>query len=192
MELSYEILFASLYICFIGCVPVVLARLEPEGNKGYVAIAQVAALVVWLVGGLVLLTNTIKFQSSHWSGFRSLTVVESVYLLSQIITTVGYGDITPAYQRGQVVVAFYVLVCLFLIADVVSQISDAILKRVQDYAKKASVVASVAFRVAARRSSPRQADVGNSGKDDPKPEAKEDTSDDGEDDNDNDDDDKDV
>merc|ERR1719421_999380 len=131
MELSYEILFASLYICFIGCVPVVLARLEPEGNKGYVAIAQVAALVVWLVGGLVLLTNTIKFQSSHWSGFRSLTVVETVYLFSQMITTVGYGDITPAYQRGQVVIAFYVLMSLLLIANMVSEVSNVVVRRIK-------------------------------------------------------------
>jgi len=199
IDVTWEAIFASLWVAIVAGGPVLIMRMNrmDEGitlTRAWFSTRGAQALLTagLLVGGIIAFTQTIVFESAHFEGKRSLTIVESVYLLSQIITTVGYGDITPAYQRGQVVVAFYVLVCLFLIADVVSQISDAILKRVQDYAKKASVVASVAFRVAARRSSPRQADVGNSGKDDPKPEAKEDTSDDGEDDNDDDDDDKDV
>merc|ERR1712190_391482 len=38
-------------------------------------------------------TNIVEFNSAHWTGSRPLTTVEAVYLLSQILTTVGYGDI---------------------------------------------------------------------------------------------------
>merc|ERR1719161_1568056 len=92
--------------------------------------------MVLLIGGIWAFTNVIKFQSAHFPGDRCLSMVESVYLLAQMITTVGYGDITPAYPRGQVVVGFYVLMCLMLIADVVSQVSKNVIDRVEAYSAK--------------------------------------------------------
>merc|ERR1719241_2864 len=77
-----------------------------------------------LFGGLYLFTNIILFKSGHFEEVRSLTTVECIYFMSQIITTVGYGDITPAKPRGQVFVALYVLGALFVIAMLVSQIIE--------------------------------------------------------------------
>jgi len=71
-----------------------------------------------------LFTNVILFQSGHFEGIRPLTMIECIYFMSQVITTVGYGDITPAKPRGQVFVALYVLGALFVIAMLVSQVID--------------------------------------------------------------------
>merc|ERR1719507_925968 len=82
------------------------------------------------LGGIWLFTNLLFFQSSHFEGIRSLTLVECVYLMSQVLTTVGYGDITPAKPRAQVFVALYVLFSLLLIANTVSEVSNSIADRI--------------------------------------------------------------
>jgi len=83
-----------------------------------------ASMLVVLFGGLYLFTNVILFQSVHFKQVRPLTTIECIYFMSQVITTVGYGDITPAKPRGQVFVALYVLGALFVIAMLVSQLID--------------------------------------------------------------------
>jgi len=70
----------------------------------------------------VWLGDVLKFQSAHWTGTRPLTLVEAVYLLSQILTTVGYGDITPAFPRGQVWVGINVIVALCLYGSLVTEV----------------------------------------------------------------------
>merc|ERR1719507_1462260 len=81
------------------------------------------------LGGIWLFTNLLFFQSSHFEGIRSLTLVECVYLMAQVLTTVGYGDITPAKPRAQVFVALYVLFSLLLIANTVSEVANALADR---------------------------------------------------------------
>lgn len=44
-----------------------------------------------------------------------------MYLLSQILTTVGYGDITPAFPRGQVWVGFNVILALCLYGSIICE-----------------------------------------------------------------------
>merc|ERR1719440_1346645 len=77
-----------------------------------------------LFGGLYLFTQVILFQSIHFDGLRPLTFIECIYFMSQIITTVGYGDITPAKTRGQVFVALYVIGSLFIIAMLMNQLVE--------------------------------------------------------------------
>jgi hypothetical protein len=83
-------------------------------------------LVLWLAGGVTAFTQIILFQSAHWQGVRTLTMVESTYLLTQILTTIGYGDITPAYPRGQVVCAFYILLSVLIVGNMFSQVVEVI------------------------------------------------------------------
>jgi len=85
-----------------------------------------ALLLVWLGGGIYGFTNIILFQSSHFDGIRTLTVVESTYLLTQILTTIGYGDITPAMPRGQVVVAVYILCSIIVVTNMFTQVVELI------------------------------------------------------------------
>jgi len=56
--------------------------------------------------------------------------------MSQVITTVGYGDITPPKPRGQVFVGLYVLMSLFVIAVLVSDLVAHVMDHAQKYQQK--------------------------------------------------------
>lgn len=144
ISLTYEGLFAILFILIIAGGPLLISQLAPE-KMTRTAWVQAVTTVIMLVGGIVLFTNVIQFQSSHFQGQRPLTIVESVYVLSQMITTVGYGDITPALPRGQVVIGFYVLCCIMLIADMVSQVSSIVVGRVERYSQTVADAATRKF-----------------------------------------------
>jgi voltage-gated potassium channel Kch len=103
---------------------------------------------MWLAifGGYYLFTNVIIFQSGHFPEPRTLSIVECTYLMSQVITTVGYGDITPAYPRGQVFVGAYVLMALFVIANVMSDLVGHITESAARY--RANMAASAQEEVA--------------------------------------------
>jgi len=134
METTYESIFATIFVIVISGAPLVLTFFQDDRSK--TNIIQTCVVVTLLVGGIVAFTTTIKFNSAHWEGARPLSIVESVYLLSQMLTTVGYGDITPAYPRGQVVVGFYVLCSILLIADMVGQVSTIVVNRLTAYSEK--------------------------------------------------------
>jgi len=90
-----------------------------------------------LGAGIYMFMNTIQFNSSRsgdskWEGDKCLTLVEAVYLMGQVITTVGYGDIVPSHSGGQVVVAFYVLGALVLIAEMVSEVGSVVAAKAKE------------------------------------------------------------
>jgi len=90
-------------------------------------------MLVVLFGGFWLFTNIILFQSGHFKRIRPLTNVECIYFMAQVITTVGYGDVTPAKPRGQVFVGVYVLGALFIIAMLVSEMTTVIVSKAQSH-----------------------------------------------------------
>jgi len=136
MPASVEALFAFMFIGMIACVPFVLAAFE-SSVVTRTQIIQSCALFIWLASGIFLFTQVIQFSSGHFrpNEIRSLTLVEYIYLIAQIITTVGYGDITPAYARGQVFIGFYVFVSILLIAEMVSTMAGIVMDRTQEYTK---------------------------------------------------------
>merc|ERR1719223_1052591 len=119
----------------IASMPLIIPVLD---KKPLTNTQVVLAWLMWtaLFGGLYLFTHIIKFNSAHFETVRCLTLVECIYLMAQVITTVGYGDITPAYPRGQVFVGFYVLMSLFVIAMLVSDMVALIMSTVQSYQEK--------------------------------------------------------
>jgi len=120
---SMECFVAIVWVSMVSSMPFVTLRHEGKA----ITKTQVATMLVMLcafLGGIWLFTNLLFFQSSHFDGIRSLTLVECVYLMAQILTTVGYGDITPAKPRAQVFVALYVLSSLLLIANTVSDVAN--------------------------------------------------------------------
>lgn len=123
--LSY--LFAAVFVLLIGSMPIILNYADDFRVRlmTITAIVESVCLYIWLIGGLYLFTNVLYFQSPHFGGtVRSLNLIEAVYLFSQIITTVGYGDITPAKPRGQVFIGVFVVISIFLIAGMMSQLAD--------------------------------------------------------------------
>jgi potassium channel subfamily K len=89
------------------------------------------------------------------------TLLTSFYVFVQIVTTIGYGDVTVDDQRMKLFMAFYVLVCILLVAgffsDVINQIiqheSEAFmgnLKKAGDKADGVEVPAMKIFNQGAR------------------------------------------
>lgn len=132
LPFSVERLFAAIYLCLISSAPLALAALtrrEEPLTKAHML--ESLALVAWLWSFVFLLTNILKFQSAHWTGTRPLTPPEAVYLISQILTTVGYGDITPAYPRGQVWVGINVIIALCLYGSIVMEVVEMAYARIK-------------------------------------------------------------
>jgi len=132
LPVTVEVLFAGVWIFMVAASPLVVANRELTKTEMYVF----AAMWGSFLGGLILFTKVILFQSSHFETVRSLTIVECIYLLSQVLTTVGYGDITPAYPPGQVIVSLYILFSIVIIANVMSEVVKSIRMRCEAHAEK--------------------------------------------------------
>lgn len=127
-----QTLLACAWICVIGSLPFIIPVLDHEPVTRTQKIVGVSMLVT-LFGGVFLFTNIILFNSVHFKGDRPLTVVECIYFMSQVITTVGYGDIVPSKIRGQVFVGLYTLGALFIIAMLVSDVTNHVTKAAEKY-----------------------------------------------------------
>jgi len=130
-----ETFIAGVWITMVASLPAIVIKLE---GKNITRTQMVLFVVMWIIffGGVYLFTNVLYFQSAHFTSIRRLTIVEAVYFMSQILTTVGYGDITPAKPRGQVFVAFYVLFSLLIIANVVTEVSAIVSERSKKWAEE--------------------------------------------------------
>lgn len=129
LAISIETMFAVLFVGLISSLPFVLVSLVGGQKLTKAHAIESVCLILWLGFALFMFTNILKFNSSHWSGARTLTIVEAVYLLSQILTTVGYGDITPAYPRGQVWIAINVIMALCLYGSIIMEVSQRLSDR---------------------------------------------------------------
>merc|ERR1719313_1951863 len=121
-----------LWIVMLAGLPAVV----PLANRKMPTKSQIVvgvSMSVIFFGGLYLFTNIILFQSIHFKKIRPLTIVECMYFMSQVITTVGYGDITPAKVRGQVFVGLYVLGAMFIISMVVSDVINQLVESADKY-----------------------------------------------------------
>merc|ERR1719198_2326170 len=132
MSAGAEITIASAWVLMLAGVPLLVKYLD--GRPATTTQILVGG-IMWLAifGGYYLFTNIIIFQSGHFSPPRTLTIVECTYLMAQVITTVGYGDITPAYPRGQVFVGLYVTLSFFVIALLMSEMGSVVMEKVNKY-----------------------------------------------------------
>jgi len=110
------------FIAMIGSMPAVLAAGSHKLTK--VQVIESLVLYAWLLGGLYAFTHVVIFQSPHFEEPRTLSVEECAYLFAQILTTVGYGDITPARPRGQLFVGLFVLLAVLLIAAMIQEMIE--------------------------------------------------------------------
>mmetsp|Transcript_165189 Transcript_165189/g.530151 ORF Transcript_165189/g.530151 Transcript_165189/m.530151 type:complete len:426 (-) Transcript_165189:108-1385(-) len=153
LPVTFETIFACLFVTLVGSVPLLLAKLI--GGDGLTKAHKIesACLVIWLVSAIFGFCNILQFNSLHWTGPRSLTIVEAVYLLSQILTTVGYGDITPAFPKSQVWVAVNVILALCLYGSIImectSRFAESLAKEVEDRAQALAAAEEAAHPEAA-------------------------------------------
>jgi len=66
-------------------------------------------------------------------GWRPIT---ALYVMVQIITTIGYGDITFATETMKLFTAFYILIGLMIIAGLVSSIVTSIIEKQEHFLRK--------------------------------------------------------
>jgi voltage-gated potassium channel Kch len=80
------------------------------------------AIFLWFLIGILGNTIVLQFNVSSDDNPepRHLSVIEAINLAVQIVTTIGWGDITPADAYGQLFIATYILMGVFLIATVLS------------------------------------------------------------------------
>lgn len=78
----------------------------------------VSGALLWLVVGISMFTQFMYFTTDK----RSLTVIESIYVTAQMVTTVGYGDLTPTTDRGKMFMALYALTGVTLIGGLIQQL----------------------------------------------------------------------
>lgn len=122
MPLSIELIIGACWILMVCLMPLAAARYDRKLTKTQIIVG--CGMLFAFLGGIWLFTNVIYFKSVHFDDIRSLTIVECVYLMAQILTTVGYGDIVPAKPRAQVFVALYVVFSILLIANCVSEVTS--------------------------------------------------------------------
>jgi len=127
-----SVLIAFVWVLLLGSAPILIYTMDKRSvTKTGVLISS--AMWMALFGGLYLFTTIIEFSSSHFDHDRTLTTIECVYFMTQVITTVGYGDITPAHFRGQLFVGVYVMLSFFVIALLVSEMQAIVMSRVDKY-----------------------------------------------------------
>jgi hypothetical protein len=130
-------IFGAVWVGILGSVPLLIYSMD-TGTDKITCTAFTLSIAMWvaLFGGFLLFTNIILFTSAHFDEVRPLTVIECAYFMTQVITTVGYGDITPAKTRGKIFVGVYVVLAFFVIALLVSQLQAVVVSRVNDYKEK--------------------------------------------------------
>lgn len=153
---TIQYFLAFVWVMMLASLPLIVPTVNKKRPTKSQLIVGGTMLVVFF-GGLFLFTNIILFQSVHFKKIRPLTIVECMYFMSQVITTVGYGDITPAKVRGQVFVGLYVLGALFIISMVVSDVVNQVVESADRYKRKI-----IASRAAASELSTRELNVGDS------------------------------
>lgn len=87
--------------------------------------SKVAAYVffMWVVLGIYMYMSRPWGENQHY-----YDLVESLYVMVQIVTTVGYGDLTPAQPGGYLFTACYVLTAVVVVSSVVGAITDRLIK----------------------------------------------------------------
>lgn len=147
MPLTVELLIAVLWVGCISSIPIYL-RVRDHRAVTRTQIALASILWIGIFGGLYLFTNVILFQSRHFTTQRPLTVVECIYLMSQIITTVGYGDVTPARSRGQFFVGIYIVCSVLVISILVGDVVEYIMESVKKYRAELEEASAAKFAAA--------------------------------------------
>lgn len=115
---AVERLAAVFYVLLFAVAPVAKMCQDANAMTPFVAIHATLMLGVFL-GSLVLFTHVVEFLApAHFVGQRCLTIGEAIYFMSVILGTVGYGDIYPANDTGQMIVTVDVMCLVLLYANV--------------------------------------------------------------------------
>ena len=95
---------------------------EPPSVRGAAATIVTATAAVVIVGGILIRVLDHSEYSSIWVG---------MWWALQTVTTVGYGDVTPAHPSGRIVAAFVMLEGIAFLAIVTAAITSTFIARAE-------------------------------------------------------------
>jgi voltage-gated potassium channel Kch len=93
---------------------------EPPSVRGAAGTIVTATALVVVVGGILIRVLDHSEYSSIWVG---------MWWALQTVTTVGYGDVTPAHPSGRIVAAFVMLEGIAFLAIVTAAITSTFVAR---------------------------------------------------------------
>lgn len=96
-------------------------QVQKKKAKGVRVIRRSLQVIVAIVAGVLFLTY-----------FEGFTFVNALYVITQMVTTVGYGDITLKNEWGMLFIAFYALWILVLIAFYLNTVVSKILSEQEE------------------------------------------------------------
>jgi len=114
------------------------------------AVAVFAA--VWALTGFIVLPNLFREESED----DSFHIIDSLYFMIQIITTVGYGDVTPKTDSMKLFVAAYVVSAVLFAAFAFTKLQSALVEKTYSITK-ANILGMSASR-GQSQSGPREAE----------------------------------
>eukprot|EP00929_Paragymnodinium_shiwhaense_P014753 TRINITY_DN122712_c0_g1_i1.p1 TRINITY_DN122712_c0_g1~~TRINITY_DN122712_c0_g1_i1.p1 ORF type:complete len:472 (+),score=70.82 TRINITY_DN122712_c0_g1_i1:74-1417(+) len=81
-------------------------------------------VVLWFAIGVVMYSF---FPSDAYG--KQYSFIEATYLMVQILTTIGYGDVLPKTQIGKICTSVFVLGGVVVIASIVGVLTDVLVRR---------------------------------------------------------------
>eukprot|EP00931_Biecheleriopsis_adriatica_P060149 TRINITY_DN3610_c0_g1_i2.p1 TRINITY_DN3610_c0_g1~~TRINITY_DN3610_c0_g1_i2.p1 ORF type:complete len:333 (-),score=53.45 TRINITY_DN3610_c0_g1_i2:90-1016(-) len=127
---TWEVLAAGAWMAILGSLPFTCAYVQGEQLTRSRKLAG-CMVTAWVLTCGVLFTSAIYCESAHYTGARHLTLIETVYFMTQILTTIGYGDIWPAFPSGQIATAFLILCAIFIVADAIGQLTGLVFSKLE-------------------------------------------------------------
>jgi len=79
------------------------------------------SLFLWTSLGLIVF----MLRPNHKA--EPLSLVKTLYIMAQLITTVGYGDNTPKGAEGMLFLSFYVLMAVLVVSNAISAIAESVM-----------------------------------------------------------------
>jgi len=135
-----------IFVLMVCSIPLVIMRLG-ERKFNYSNAIECIVFFVWTLSACHCFNQVINFSSAHYAGSRSLEPEETIYLVAQIITTVGYGDFTPATERDQKIMTVFLITAMFLLADILQSFSSSVMKHTTQVLHSVNVSAAEALLI---------------------------------------------
>jgi hypothetical protein len=118
--------WSLLFLVTVQMVGKIVAYNETKGeydvswfhDAGTVQHTTMSFACIWLLLGIIAFTEFLRFTDSQ----RYLSIAEAVYVSAQIVTTVGYGDLTPSTDSGKVFMAVYCVIGVAIIATLMQEL----------------------------------------------------------------------
>ena len=93
---------------------------RPPSVRGAASVIVIVTTIVVIGGGILMRVLDHKEYSNIWVG---------MWWSLQTVTTVGYGDVTPAHRSGRIIAAFVMLEGIAFVTIVIAAITSTFVAR---------------------------------------------------------------